>query len=79
MDFHHTPPEDSIKGYLMKQSPHLLQGWQKRYVIVQDRKMSYYKDREEGGRQLMGYLDFDSIGVLCTISFNKGQVRRLKL
>ncbi len=72
MPFQQALPEDSMKGYLMKQSPHLLRGWQKRYVVVQDRKLSYYKDREEGGRQLMGYLDFDSIRVHCSVTFSKG-------
>lgn len=38
-------PND-IEGYLSKYSPHLLKGWQKRYVILKDKKLSYKKNKE---------------------------------
>ena len=38
-------PND-IEGYLYKYSPSMLKGWQKRYVILKDRKLSYKKTAE---------------------------------
>ena len=47
-------------------------------MVVQDHKLSYYKDRDVGDRILMGYLDFDCIGVDFSTTSSKGQVRRLR-
>lgn len=37
------PPPSGMEGYLMKKSPALLSGWQKRYFVIQDPgEMNYY-------------------------------------
>ena len=48
------------RGYLQKWSPAFLVGWQKRFLIVKDRKLKYYKS--ESPEDLMapqGVLNFD--------------------
>ena len=36
-----------IEGYLMKYSPSFLKGWQKRYVILKDKRLYYKKTKEQ--------------------------------
>ena len=37
---------ESMEGYLQKYSPSMLKGWQKRYVILKDRRL-YYKKKQQ--------------------------------
>ena len=37
---------NDIEGPLQKYSPHLLKGWQKRYVILKGGKLSYKKNKD---------------------------------
>lgn len=49
--------QNDIEGYLSKYSPSMLKGWQKRYVILRDRKLSYKKTHEQSYPN--GVLNFD--------------------
>lgn len=49
-------PND-FEGYLQKYSPSMLKGWQKRYVILKDRKLYYKKTHEQPYPN--GVLNFD--------------------
>ena len=49
------PPK---QGYLKKNSPKFLVGYQKRWVTVEDREMRYYKE-DKTGRKLCGVINFD--------------------
>lgn len=37
------PAAHNIEGYIMKYSPALLKGWQKRWVTVKNKKLTYRK------------------------------------
>lgn len=48
---------ETIKGNLFKKSPSIFQGWQKRYVILKDKKLKYFL--EEGAKYPQGVINFD--------------------
>lgn len=44
----------SIGTYLMKKSPSMMKGWQKRYVVIKGGKLKYYASvREQCGFSVM--------------------------
>jgi len=45
------------EGWVLKKSRNLLIGWQKRYLILDGRKLKYHKGRD--GKKLAGVIDFD--------------------
>jgi len=51
----------AIEGYLKKQRPGLLHIWQKRYIILANKKLLYYKDKNL--EKFLGCIDFDLISV----------------
>ena len=38
--------QNIMEGYLQKYSPSILKGWQKRYVILKDKRLYYKKTKE---------------------------------
>lgn len=39
--------DDSINGYIEKQSPSLLKRWQKRYFVLEKKLIKYYKTESD--------------------------------
>eukprot|EP00347_Sterkiella_histriomuscorum_P006332 403353158 len=66
---------DQYEGYLEKQSPKLLVGWQNRYFMLKNRKLYYYKSKTKTD-QVKGVINFDQVE--CQIKHNP-QKRRFKL
>lgn len=71
-----------LRGYLFKKSPSFFAGWQvsslpyssvlfqERFIVLKDRRLSYYKDEKEAkaGAQPKGVINFDLLcecGVTC--------------
>jgi hypothetical protein len=52
---------NDIEGYLYKYSPSMLKGWQKRYVILKNRKLHYQKTEDQ--KYPNGVLNFDHFQV----------------
>ena len=52
---------NDMEGYLHKYSPSLFKGWQKRYVVLKDRKLIYKKTKEQ--QYANGVLNFDNFQV----------------
>ena len=51
-----------IRGYIEKYSPSIFAGWQRRYVIVKDRKLKYYtSDKDKDLKAPLGILNFDHL------------------
>ncbi|CAK74538.1 unnamed protein product (macronuclear) [Paramecium tetraurelia] len=63
------------EGWLMKKSPKLLVGWQKRYVKIQDGKMQYYK----GLDKFKGCVDFHLISVTITPIVKNNEIHEIRL
>ena len=36
-----------LEGYVFKLSPSSLKGWQKRYFVMYENKLKYYKDQSD--------------------------------
>ena len=50
------------RGYLEKYSPSLFAGWQRRFVVIKDRKLKYYaSDKEKDLKNPLGILNFDHL------------------
>ena len=50
------------RGYLEKYSPSIFAGWQRRDVIVKDRKLKYYtSDKDKDLKAPLGILNFDHL------------------
>ena len=47
----------SKKGLMFKNSPHFLQGWQQRLVVLEDQKLKYYIPEQT--QNPFGILDFN--------------------
>ena len=54
-----------MKGILYKQSPNFFTGFQKRFVILADKKLSYYAAEGEPAK---GAINFDDY--LCYVSID---------
>ena len=52
---------NNIEGILHKYSPSMFKGWQKRYVILKDRKLIYKKNKDQVFPN--GVLNFDHFQV----------------
>ena len=49
------------EGWLKKKSPSLVKGWQKRYFVLSDKKLFYYKNEKRN--KLLGVINFDQVAV----------------
>lgn len=50
------------RGYLEKYSPSLFAGWQRRFLVIKDRKLKYYaSDKEKDLKNPLGILNFDHL------------------
>ena len=55
------------RGFLEKYSPSMFAGWQRRYVIIKNRKLKYYtSDKEKDLKIPLGILNFDHLN--CKVS-----------
>ncbi|CAD8098777.1 unnamed protein product [Paramecium sonneborni] len=63
------------EGWLMKKSPKLLVGWQKRYVKIQDGKMQYFK----GLDKFKGCIDFHLISVTISPIMKNNEISEIRL
>jgi hypothetical protein len=62
-------PQDDLKiltGIMYKRSPALFAPWQERYVMLEDKKLKYFKFL--GAKYPCGVLNFDNF--LCTVKLN---------
>lgn len=58
-------PQDKV-GYFMKYSPSIWAGWQKRYFVLKDRKIKYFKsDSKEDMKVPLGVINFDHFRCCC--------------
>jgi len=54
------------RGYLEKYSPSLFAGWQRRYIILKDRKLKYYEsDKPKDLEVPLGVVNFDHFKCYC--------------
>lgn len=51
----------SKRGWLYKKSPSIFRSWQKRYFILYNKKLKYYKNTKEG--RYLGIINFDLVSV----------------
>lgn len=51
----------SKRGWLHKKSPSFFKTWQRRYFILYNKKLKYYKNAKEG--RYLGIIDFDLVSV----------------
>ena len=51
----------SKRGWLHKKSPSIFKSWQRRYFILYNKKLKYYKNAKEG--RYLGIIDFDLVSV----------------
>lgn len=55
-----------MKGFLFKYSPSMWAGWQKRYIVLKDRKLKYYKsDSPQHMEVPLGVINFDHFRCFC--------------
>jgi len=64
------PPLPSMEGYMKKKSTNMLQIWQKRYFVLKNKKLYYYKTEEKD--LMAGCVDFD----LVTVKLEEGKDKR---
>ncbi len=56
----HQKVKNGMAGELHKYSPAFFKSWQRRYCVLQDRQLKYFKKNDEGKwEQLAGVLNFD--------------------
>lgn len=58
----------AVEGFLKKQRPGLLHIWQKRYVILMNKKLIYYKDKTL--EKFLGCIDFDLVPLKIEVPFS---------
>lgn len=58
-----------IKGFLMKKSPHLLQGWQPRYCVLDNKMLRYYLSDKD--KNIFGVINFDIVTYKLTHNLDK--------
>ncbi|CAD8094030.1 unnamed protein product [Paramecium sonneborni] len=63
------------EGWLMKKSPKLLVGWQKRYIKIHDGKLSYFKELDK----FKGCIDFHLISVSITPIMKNQEICEIRL
>ena len=54
----------SCSGILLKKSPSIFKGWQKRFVTVQDKKLKYFSSQDD--KMPAGVLNFDHFS--CSVN-----------
>lgn len=62
-----------IEGYIFKYSPSLFKGWQKRYVILKDRKLVYKKTKEQ--LHPNGVINFDFLQAYLFANYDKEKLQ----
>lgn len=56
-------PLEALEGWFKKKSPHIVQGWQKRFCRIAEKKFFYFKPNDL--ENPMGVLDFE----ICAFDF----------
>lgn len=58
-------PQDK-EGFIMKNSPSIWAGWQRRYLILKDRKLKYFKSNSKEDLKVpLGVINFDHFRCWC--------------